>query len=352
MEINRFRSEHRCLSIPNLLLLVFIVALPAAAAQTTYVVNVGAETPDQSVQADGFFPNEVWLLEKDSIQFQFVPKNEIHTVTLLTQPPGGPEQVRPSPPPPAGPPFVAVGVNCTAAAASSYDGSVCTSTQTGLTAPSNFTVTFPKAGNYRFVCLVHTDMNGTVHVLANNAANTALLHTPNFYDQQGDQEAGAILLDNILLQWQWPQPLSSGNLVVAGIGKIVATGGGLQYGAVVRFNASKIVIHQGQSVTWTNLDPTEPHTVTFGAEPANFIPPVPAGLGAPAADGTLTATYNPAVFLNSGFLQAQAPDRTGDTQLPPGTTRITITFNKTGTYNYHCALHDVDGMVGEVVVVP
>jgi plastocyanin len=194
-------------------------------------------------------------------------------------------------------------------------------------------------------------MNGTVHVLANNAANTPLLQTQNFYDQQGSQESRAILSDNNSLQ-SLPQPLSKNNLVVAGIGKIVATGGGLQYGAVVRFYDGKIVIHQGESVTWTNLDPTEPHTVTFGTEPANFIPPVPAGIGAPAADGTLTATYNPAVFLNSGFLVAQAPDRPGDAQLAPGTTRITITFNKTGKYLYHCALHDVDGMLGEVDVVP
>ncbi|HKD06324.1 MAG TPA: plastocyanin/azurin family copper-binding protein [Bryobacteraceae bacterium] len=228
------------------------------------------------------------------------------------------------------------------------------STQAGLTAlttPSTFTVTFATPGNYKMVCLVHTDMNGTVHVLANNAANAALLHPQSYYDQQGAQEANAILNDNSSHQ-PLPQPLSSQNLVVAGIGKIAGTGGGLQYGSVVRFLKDKIVIHKGESVTWENLDPTEPHTVTFGAEPPMFIPPVPAGLSGQAADGTLTATFNPAVFLNSGFLQAQAPDRTGTPQLSPGTTRITITFNQPGTYSYHCALHDVDGMLGQVVVLP
>jgi plastocyanin len=34
----------------------------------------------------------------------------------------------------------------------------------------------------------------------------------------------------------------------------------------------------------------------------------------------------------------------------PGTTRIRITFPNKGTYYYHCALHDVDGMNGTVVV--
>jgi plastocyanin len=320
------------------------VVAPVAQAGTTYLVNVGAETPDQGVQGNAFFPNEVWLLEGDSIQFNFVPKNEIHTVTFLK-----PAQVRPPAPPPAGPPL---GANCPAAPFPvTYNGSACVSTQAGVTAPSTFTVTFSTAGNYKMVCLVHTDMNGTVHVLADNAANTALLHTQNYYDQQGAQEANAILNDNSSHQ-SLPQPLSSQNQVVAGIGKIAGTGGGLQYGSVLRFVNSKIVIRKGESVTWTNLDPTEPHTVTFGDEPANFIPPVPAGLSAPAADGTLTATFNPAVFLNSGFLQAQAPDRTGTAQLAPGKTRITITFNQPGTYSYHCALHDVDGMVGQVVVLP
>ena len=70
-----------------------------AQAGDTYTANAGAETTDQSVQADGFFPNELWILEGDSIKWTFVPKNELHTVTLLT-----PGQVRPPAPPPVGPP--------------------------------------------------------------------------------------------------------------------------------------------------------------------------------------------------------------------------------------------------------
>ena len=333
-----------CTRIALRILVAAAAVASGAKAGTTYVANVGAETPDKGVQADAFLPNEVWLLEGDSIQFNFVPRNEPHTVTFLK-----PGQVRPSAPPPAGPPFVVQGVNCTAGP--NYDGSTCVSTQTGLTAPAAFTVTFSKKGNYEMVCLIHTDMTGTIHVLANNAANTALLHDQNFYDQQGAQEGNAILSENSSHQ-SVPQPLASQNQVVAGIGKIAATGGGLQYGAVLRFLNEKIVIHKGESVTWTNLDPTEPHTVTFGNEPANFVPPVPAGLSGVAGDGTLTATFNPAVFINSGFLKAQAPDRTGTPQLGPGTTRITITFNQPGTYAYHCALHDDDGMVGQVVVLP
>ena len=99
---------------------------------------------------------------------------------------------------------------------------------------------------------------------------------------------------------------------------------------------------------WTNLDPTEPHTVTFGTEPANPMAIVGA---VPTADGALHGTIASATdSVSSGFLAAAPQDQIGSPQQPPGTTRIRITFTKAGTYNYICALHDVDGMVGQVVV--
>jgi len=387
-----------------LLAAAFFLASPAK-AQSTYNANVGGETRDQSVQADAFFPNELTILEGDSIQWTFVPKNEIHTVTLLM-----PGQPRPAAPPPAGPPFVAQHVNCGPAA--SYDGSACVSTATGLSGGVTFTVKFPKAGNYKVVCLVHTDMTGAVHVLVNNAANSRLIHSQRFYDDVAHDEAQAILSDDDHRaedRREWEHDRDGENAVAAGIGEIVATGGGMQYRSVVRFLPGTIRIHAGESVVWTNLDPTEPHTVTFGTEPAGFVPTLyslPPTLFPPAgpppipnppapctstlttdcqnADtgtviGTINCTTTPPAtagttpcnaaftpqgnsvtppppafaansFLNSGFLQAAIPDRTGTAQVPPGTTRIRITFPNKGTYYYHCALHDVDGMYGSVIV--
>jgi plastocyanin len=388
-----------------MLLAAVLIVAPAAKASTTYNANVGGETKDQSVQADGFFPNEVWLLEGDSIQWTFVPKNEGHTVTLLT-----PGQIRPSAPPPAGPPFPVQGVSCGPAA--SYDGSACVSTATGLSGGATFTVTFPKAGNYKLVCLVHTDMTGTVHVLVNIPVNAPLIHSQRFYDDQARDEVEAVLSDSDHREDEdhrgWRDRRNGDNAVTAGIGEIVATGGGTQYRAVVRFLPGTIRIHAGESVLWTNLDPTEPHTVTFGIEPAGFVPtlyslppavvpaagpplpnpPNPCTLlvttncidpGTGVVIGTINCTTTPAAtarttpcdaaftpqensvspppppfdpnsFLTSGFIQAAEPDRTGLAQAPPGTTRIRVFFPNKGHYFYHCALHDVDGMYGEVIV--
>ncbi len=387
----------------TLLAAVLFVPSPAK-AQKTYNANAGGETKDQSVQADAFFPNELWLLEGDSIKWTFVPKNEVHTVTLLT-----PGQIRPSAPPPAGAPFSVQGVAC--GPASSYDGSACVSTPVGLSGGATFTVTFPKAGNYKVVCLIHTDMTGAVHVLVNNAVNSALIHSQRFYDDQAQDEVQALLSDNDHFgddHRGWDDHRDGENRVIAGIGEIVATGGGTQYRASVRFFPEVIRIHAGESVLWTNLDPTEPHTVTFGNEPASLVPtlyalppalliapgppipnhPAPCTVAAPTncqdvATGTVIGTINcttsptatagttpcdaafriqtdsvtppppafaPESFLNSGFLQAAIPDRTGSAQVPVGTTRIRITFPNKGIYTYHCALHDVDGMYGTVVV--
>jgi plastocyanin len=369
-----------------------------AKAATTYNAYVGGETKDQGVQADAFLPNELWLIEGDSIKWTFVPVNEPHTVTLLT-----PGQVRPLPPPPAGPPFGAVGVNC--GPAPSYDGSACVSTATGLSGGATFTVKFPKAGNYKLVCLIHTFMNGTVHVLVNTAENGSRIHGQRFYDDQARDEAQALLSGDDRQQddrdGRWDGRRDGDNTVAAGIGKILATGGGTQYRAVVRFLPGVTRIHAGESVVWTNLDPTEPHTVTFGTEPAGliptfyFLPPGPPNPNLPVSctalvtsnclnpdTGTVVATINCATsgpipgtvpcdaafkpqadsvtppppafnantFVNSGFLQAAEEDRTGTAQVPPGTTRFRITFPHKGTYYYHCALHDIDGMYGVVIV--
>jgi plastocyanin len=141
-------------------------------------------------------------------------------------------------------------------------------------------------------------------------------------------------------------------------GELVATGGGRQYLAIVRFFPETIYIQKGETVEFTNVDPEEPHTVTSGTTDTltNDIGLVNASLG---SDGALASTVNAAsdfgnatntTGVTSGFLEASPEDAAGRAQAAPGVTRIRITFNTTGTFYYHCALHDVDGMQGKVVV--
>ena len=120
--------------------------------------------------------------------------------------------------------------------------------------------------------------------------------------------------------------------------------------AIVRFFPGTIEVHAGDTVEWTNVDPSEPHTVTFGTEPGN---PMSLVNVTSLDDGALHGTINSATdSVSSGFLQAAPEDAVGRAQSPVGTTRIRITFTHAGTYKYICALHDIDGMVGKVVVLP
>jgi plastocyanin len=314
-----------------MLLLAFLIVPKAANAQESWNANVGAESKDQAKQADAFLPNEIWVYAGDSITWKFAPKNEIHTVTFLT-----PGQVRP--------PFPA-GCPGTTASGSSYNGSSCVNSGP-LAGGATYTVQFPTAGNYKLVCLVHADMNGVVHVLPLSAN---LPHTQGFYDDQARDEARDLITDSDTPREERNDFPRSQNVVTM-TGEVSATAGGRQYLSIVRFFPETVRIHVGEAVEWINADPTEPHTVTFGTEPANPQATVNANT---APDGALSGTLNSAnASVSSGFLQAAPQDRIGLSQSSAGTTRIRITFTHPGTYNYICALHDVDGMKGKVVVLP
>jgi plastocyanin len=149
-------------------------------------------------------------------------------------------------------------------------------------------------------------------------------------------------------------------VVTAGTGEISATAGGTQTLAVMRFQADPIVIHKGDTVEWTNLNPVEPHTVTFGN--LSFVQgtsPFPTDLPVDP-DGALHAKIlSPADNVSSGIISAAAQDPPGappgappEFQTPLGVTRFRATFPNMGTFPYRCVIHDDLGMKGTVIVLP
>ena len=348
------------ISVAPALLISFLLAPQPARAQHTWYATVGAETRNSAGQADAFLPNELWIHQGDSIQWTWQPKNEPHTVSLL----GPATETRPTPPPPIGPPVGPPFVfskecpppNPYIGGAATYSGASCISSGVlnGGTAPSTFTVTFPTPGNYKFVCLIHSNMNGTVHVLGTTAT---LPYVQGDYDRQARDEAHDILKDTDTPREQVNDFPSSQHEVLM-TGEVVATGGGRQYLAIVRFFPETIYIHKGDTVEFTNADPTEPHTVTSGKDDT-LVNDMAVIHAAPTPDGAFASVVNsgadfgdatPTTGVNSGFLQAAPEDAAGRAQSLPGITRIRIQFNVAGTFYYHCALHDVDGMNGSVVV--
>jgi plastocyanin len=307
-------------------------------AQQTWKAGLGAQSKDMGKQAVAFLPNELWIHEGDNITWTS-GSGDIHTVSFLI----------------AGQAYTDFTVGCPGFSPSgaSFDGSKCVSAPP-LVAGQSFTVNFPKPGNYKLVCLVHSHMSGVIHVLA---ASAALPHDQAFYDKEAANQQKRLLTDtdeqhdmNDMLS---AHVLSSKNGVAAGIGEMNGTGAGFQSLSVVRFLNGTIEVHKGDTIEWTDLDPAMPHTITFGTEPANPGPPSGNVPLTPDADGVLHATISSQMDnVHSGIIVAAPQDQGGVPQSPPGNTRFRITFTEPGTYNYKCALHDNLGMLGKVIVRP
>jgi plastocyanin len=326
-----YKRTNRLLNIfgnLRVMLVAGLLLLPQLLA-AQWNATVGTESVDLGEQVLAFLPNEMWIHAGDSITWT-VTAAEPHTVTFLTD-----GQIRP--------PFN-LGCPGFSAGSATFDGASCITTGV-LRKGEKFTVQFPVTGNFKLVCLIHEDMTGMVHVLA---PSQPLPHDQEFYDRLAQTEGGALLADRDATRLKHEH---SQNGITVGGGEIVATGAGSVTLSLMRFSKPEITVRAGETVEWTNEDSTTSHTVTFGTEPQNPVPPSsnvtldPDG----ARHGVLNSTSD---SVHSGFLQAVPQDRVGLAQASPGVTRFRVTFSKPGIYPYICALHDGLGMKGKVVVLP
>jgi len=330
--------------------IVSLLVLPARAQATEWHAFAGVQSMDKGRQVLAFLPNELWVHVGDSITWQFFT-DEIHTVSFLT-----PGQIRPT--------YV---IGCpgtgTTPDESSFAGAACVNSGTLVTGQS-YTVSFPVAGNYRLVCLVHANMTGTIHVLN---PSEILPHDQAYYDGEAKREARQLLADGARLQERGITAAMRGSddddthhhesrgsteAVSAGISEVVSTtGGGSHSVTVMRFMRETAVVHVGDTVEWTNFGPVVQHTVTFGTEPADPAPP--SGGVTVDPDGARHAFINsPNDNVHSGYLTPERQERPGLAQQPSAQIRFRTTFTQPGTYKYICTLHDELGMVGQVIVLP
>ena len=257
--------------------------------------RLGSQVPDCSAGAEGdvklangcqarqvmaFVPNEIWIHQNDSITWTHAT-DEGHTVTFLYQPQPATLGVGPYP---AAQQRPSGAVGCTAyGGATSADGSAydpsgvaglqCVNSGTLSPYGETYTVNFPAQGNFKFTCLIHASMFGMVHVLAPTAA---LPYTQGAYNAQTAQQVVNLAADLV------PFGLFvNGAARVYTVGKILSTGGGWQYASMFRFvdaqgniitKNSPLKVHVGQTVEFVNLDPAEPHTITFGCPTARLAP--------------------------------------------------------------------------------
>jgi plastocyanin len=339
-EMNAFNSiRHSGIFRSGIFRSIFVLAvliLPQI-AQAQWRATVGAQSESLGRQALAFLPNELWIHTGDSVTWTF-DADEIHTVTFQK----------------AGQTRLAFQVGCPGFApggSGSFDGTICISTP-ALAKGQSFTITFPTAGNFKLVCLVHANMTGVVHVLD---LSQPLPYGQDFYDDQAAEQRKSLLSDDDHdhdrdHHHDSGDSRSGINTVMAGVGEVTANGGGFQTLIVARFMEPTKVIHAGETVEWTNFDPLARHTITFGVEPLNPVPPVNVTKD---TDGALHGIVNSnADNVHSGVIGAAPQDQVSLPAPPLGVTRFRVTFTHPGVFPYICALHDGLGMKGTVIVIP
>lgn len=315
-------------------------APPAPTSPQTWWVTVGAESDDMQVSAMGYYPKEIWINNGDTVTWKFASA-EPHTVTLITPAAANSPDLGQNP-------FIpASGGNTVTAASLAPNADIINSgplNSGGVFPPgkdtstvNTYSLTFDVEGDFNYACLFHSNMLGTIHV---RPAGTWYPFAQAYYSAQAAMSIG----EDLRHGWAMV-PIAESYATRNAGGPNVVAGYGDGAEMLMRFYPQDVTVNAGSVVTWTDLDPMDPHTVTFGTEPSDALTnPLPNYPGFdPNSPGPQTAPvdYSGTENIHSGYLGAF---------FPAGTT-FRIRFTKPGTYKYICALHDEMGMVGTVTVV-
>jgi plastocyanin len=213
------------------------------------------------------------------------------------------------------------------------------------------TLTFPKAGSYTYVCLLHAGMVGKINVKPKAAkvpTVAAVARAARKAEADGWAKAKAVL--------KAPAPA---NTIISGTA--VRLGGGDVNDFAIK--PAKLTVPVGTTVTVRTDSNTEPHTLGFG--PKEFIEPLvkannlfPEGPGSPnnvpAYD--VYGSENPATLVGgvytwdgTGFLALPATDASPLTKQLVRSHKLT--FTAPGTYEALCLLHYPD-MKATITVTP
>jgi plastocyanin len=313
------------------------VPVAAAPGPTTWNVQVGSGN-EIDTGLDRFYPSDITIHRGDTVSFAW---GGFHTITF-NPPPSmsildylGPGGYSPGPLDSptkfvSGVPFGPPGVQ---------------------PPPFNVLIDVP-AGKYRFQCMLHQFMHGSVTVKDGTLPSTNDQNKALAAAQIASDTSRASALDARLTRHA---AHSEGEAVVGASDRVAE---------LVKFYPSSITVRVGDTLTFTDRDLHEPHTVTFGPIAGNPQDPTfgvyPSGPGNPSA-------YDGGSALNSGFLFHESQYEYWNLKVSPISTAVpktefSVTFTKAtapGTQlNFYCAIHggllpngDVVGMSGHITVL-
>jgi plastocyanin len=312
----------------------FVSAAPPSQA-TTWNLLIGGESADQALQVQTFLPSSVTINEGDTISWS-MNAAFVHTVTFLSGGPPPPEPI----PSGEGNTLMLNPVNAFPVGGPNYDGTGFVGSGILDRKGATFSLTFTKAGQYSYVCMLHPGMGAQVTV---QAAGSAYPQTQAQVSAQANVELYAKLghANNLATASQLTSKANADGTSTY----TVINGVGGDQASVLRFLPVDVHIKVGDSVDFPVRDPHEIHTVTFydpaGAVPP-FLAPLPQASGPPkliiphAMPAGGTQVSDPKGFYNSGIV---GPNQT-----------YAFTFTQPGTYTYVCVIHAPQGMFGKVIV--
>lgn len=343
-------------------------------AAQTFPVLMGAEYFTEQGEKSSwfsyrFYPEQLTINVGDTIMFKHNSGLDPHTATFP-----GPMSALPAffnlpPGPQQGPPPPRLEVNpliLFPQGGNSVDGSQFVSSgviATDIPGPHEFSVSFPKAGTYQYICLVHTEqypdgtrkpMVGTVTV---QAAGSAYPMTPAQVDAAAK---AAIEADRSVVASSEPkahEPAVTTRASTNGAqihrvnsGYYATASNNADNIDYLRFAPKVLTINVGDTVEWASPTEHSFHNVLFGEEPALFnFEPQPAGPPKVFVPTEVFFPVGPNVHSGTGIYSSGIIRGSGDPPGPFGTS-YALTFTQPGRYEYICALHYNQGMDGTIVV--
>lgn len=289
----------------------------AQAANLTIVVGGG----EPGYAVNQFGPNSVTVIAGSTVTFKNTWE-EPHTVTF----PGS----KPVPPPsdPTWPVPTNPGVT------TAFDG--VTYLSSGMVAKGQtFDVKFPTAGSYRFVCIIHPGMEGTVQVVATGgtASTQAQLDT-------AAQKAYGDTLTALKAEAakQTAKGVTKETNADGSTTWHITVGGMVGTSDLQQFFAPDLTIKVGDTVVWESAIGT-PHTATFLGGDKLPVPPIPENPLVMQPSKVAAGGYSGSGYLNSGILGVGWPAKS-----------FSAKFAAAGSFPYICILHVPQGMGGTITV--
>jgi plastocyanin len=337
------RARQRAIAIAVALVVVMAtgVALiaPAAVAQTSTggtPVQAGInDAKDPNIAVLEFMPKTVTVRTGATVTWDWAGTIEPHSVTFTAPgqqlPPPGSDPALFAPTPPTGP----------------YDGTAFVNSglqPLGPTTPPKFSVTFAKAGSFKYYCVIHPNMIGTVKVVSGGTIDSAASATKRGKVEQAKYLAeGRIAKKKLVKATPKPTKNSDGSTTYP-----VEMGASTAHTDILAFSTAPKAMKAGDSIEFVN-NSQAPHTGTFsGAQPQIQNPLDPRT--DVAIPGPSPQTLDATDLFNSGLLPPDVPDSPGGSPPPVAVRSFTFVVPAAGNYPYYCILHASSGMSGAVSV--